>query len=279
MKKFFALVFAVGSLITIHAQDSSVVSNITDTTPLNSIDTAAIALPIITPDSSIENSSPAPSPKKSLPLDLTSRTKDHLLLQIGLDKWGGLPDSIKTKGLSRSFAIYFMFDFPFKTNPKLSIGLGIGIFTSSMYFSNTAIDITGKNANRLGFRNVGDTTRFKKYKLMTTYLEAPVELRYVADPVHPKKSFKAAAGLKIGTMLGAGTKGKNLLSSSGQSINNYTEKLKSKKYFNSTRLAVTGRVGYGNLSVFGNYQVNAFIKDGFGPDVRPYTVGLTISGL
>ncbi len=58
-----------------------------------------------------------------------------------------------------------------------------------------------------------------------------------------------------------------------------SKKKKSKRYFNGTRLSVTGRVGFGSLSLFTSYQVNAFIKEGFGPDVRPYSIGITISGL
>ena len=190
-----------------------------------------------------------------------------------------MPDSINTRGLSRSFNMYFMFDFPFKTNPHLSVAIGAGIGTNNMYFKDTYIDIAGKNANRLSFNDVSDTTRFKKYKLLTSFLEAPVEFRYSARPETPKKSFKAAIGAKVGTMLAASTKGKNLLNGSGQSINNYTQKEKSKKFFNTTRLSVTGRLGYGNLSLYGSYQVNSFIKEGFGPDVRPFSVGLTLSGL
>ena len=34
---------------------------------------------------------------------------DHLLLQLGYTQWQGKPDSIKTKGLSRTFNMYFMF--------------------------------------------------------------------------------------------------------------------------------------------------------------------------
>ena len=39
------------------------------------------------------------------------------------------------------------------------------------------------------------------------------------------------------------------------------------------------RVGYGNLSLFGTYQIGSLIKEGLGPQVKPYTIGLTLSGL
>ena len=80
-------------------------------------------------------------------------------------------------------------------------------------------------ANRLSFNNVEDTNHFKKYKLLTSYLEAPIELRYTADPLRPKKSFKAALGVKVGTLLAASTKGKNLQNSDGRIINAFIQKI------------------------------------------------------
>jgi hypothetical protein len=89
-----------------------------------------------------------------------------------------------------------------------------------------------------------------------------------------------ALGVKVGTMLTAYTKGKTLVDKNGNTINPYIEKESSKKYFNTTRLAVTGRIGYGILSLYGAYQITSFLKDVAGPtEIRPYSIGLAISGL
>jgi hypothetical protein len=277
MKKLFSLVLAFGGFVMANAQDSTVIDPLADTIPAV-VDT----LPITDPNVLIEETEEENRRKRKLninQLNLANRSKDHLLIQVGFDSWSGVPDTINTSGLARSFNMYFMFDFPFKTNPRFSAAIGVGIGTNNMYFKDTYIDITGRNANKLGFQDVSDTNHFKKYKLMTTFLEAPVELRYVAHPENPRKSWKGAIGIKVGTLLSATTKGKNLQNSAGQTINAYTSKEKSKRYFNSTRLSATARVGYGNLSLFGSYQVNAFIKEGFGPDVRPFSIGITLSGL
>ena len=209
-----------------------------------------------------------------------ARSNDHFLIQVGKDSWAKSPDSIDMKSLSRSFAVYLMMDFPFKTNPHLSVALGLGISSSNIYFKDTYIDISGKNNSQVvRFQNVKDTTHFKKFKLQTAFLEIPLEFRYSSNPENPNKSWKGAIGAKIGTMLSAHTKGKNLLNGSDQNINSFTQKEKSKRYFNKTRFAVTGRIGYGSLSLFTAWQVNSYFKEGLGPDVRPYTIGLTISGL
>lgn len=288
MKKLFGLFIAITSSFIGFSQDTTVVIPITDTVPAV-IDTLPITdptldtLPVKNPNDLIEQTESEKKEARKMmaltQLGLANRSKDHLLVQLGMDKWSNKPDSITTKGLSRSFNIYLMFEFPFKTNPHLSVAVGAGVSTSNMYFSKTYIDIAGKTANKLSFNNVSDTVHFKKYKLLTTYLEAPVEFRYILNPANPKRSFKAAIGAKIGTMLSAGTKGKTLQNRAGNTINPYTLKEKTKKYFNTTRIAVIGRIGFGSLSLFGAYQVNAFVKQGFGPDVRPYSIGITLSGL
>ena len=88
-----------------------------------------------------------------------------------------------------------------------------------------------------------------------------------------------ALGVKVGTMLNAHTRNSKLEDKNGNSINEYVMKETSKRFFNSTRLAGTFRAGYGNLSLFGTYSITTLIKEGFGPEIRPYQIGISFSGL
>ncbi|MEP6675536.1 MAG: outer membrane beta-barrel protein [Ferruginibacter sp.] len=209
-----------------------------------------------------------------------SRAGDHIMFQVGTEVWSGLPDSIDShlKGLARVANVYIMLDKPFKGNPKMSVAFGVGVGTSSIYFSKMDVDIRSTTA-KLPFVNQDSLNHFKKYKLATAFLEVPVELRYTANPYNERKSWKFALGGKIGTLLSIHTKGKTLQDKNGTSINTYTAKETTKRFFNTTRLSLTGRVGLGNFSLFGAYQVNSLLKDGVGPDIKPFQVGLTISGL
>jgi hypothetical protein len=117
------------------------------------------------------------------------RSNDHLMFQIGYTTWQGKPDSINTSGLPRSINLYFLFDYPFKTNPHLSTAVGLGIATDNIYFSKTYVGIKDNTAT-LRFQNLSDTSHFKKYKLATAYLEAPLELRFRSNPADDAKSFK-----------------------------------------------------------------------------------------
>ena len=138
-------------------------------------------------------------------IDLSNRANDHFMLQYGYDSWGSVPDSINTSGFSRHFNVYVMLDKPFKTNPHFSVGFGLGIGSSNIFFQNTYIDLKSRTTT-LPFRDVSAENHFKKYKLNTTFLELPLEFRYVSNPVTPDKGFKAAVGAKVGTLLSAHTK-------------------------------------------------------------------------
>jgi hypothetical protein len=211
---------------------------------------------------------------------LADRAGDHLMIQVSSDRWLGAPDSIdsRRKSLSRAGNIYIMMDKPFKGNPRFSAAFGIGVGTSSILLKNTEADITG-SIPTLGFTYTDSANHFKKYKITTSFLEIPVELRYTAHPETPGKTFKMALGLKVGKMLKASAKGKNLLDVSGNTVNEFTQKISSTRYFNTTRLAATARVGYGYFSLFGSYNITSVFKDGVAADMKLLQVGLTISGL
>jgi hypothetical protein len=206
-------------------------------------------------------------------LDLSKRASDHFMLQFGMAGWGK-PDNITTKGFSRTFNGYFLFDFPFKSNPKLSVAVGPGVGTDNIFFDKTTVDLNDRN----GVKFLRDTiTRYKKHKLVTGYVEAPIELRYSTNPENMNKGWKFAFGAKIGTLIDAKMKSKIDLDATG--TGGYFTKEKDRRYINSTRFALIGRVGLGNFSVFGSYTVTDFFKEGLGPSVRPYSFGVVLSGL
>lgn len=213
-------------------------------------------------------------------VDLSNRASDHFMIQYGSDNWINAPDSINTSGFSRHFNVYALFDKPFKNNPRLSIGFGAGIGSSNIFFSNTYVDIKS-NSTALPFTNVSLTNRFDKFKLTSIYLEVPVELRWAQDPENTGRGFKAALGLKAGTLIKSFTKGKNLLDPNGVSVydSRYIVKESSKRFINGNRISLTGRVGYGNISLHGSYAFTGVLRTTAGPTMNNLSIGLTLSGL
>ena len=211
-------------------------------------------------------------------VSIKNRANDHFMFQVGYAGWASMPDSIKTKGFSRSLNLYLMMDFPFKSDPRFSAALGLGIGSDGIKFDKQEPNIIASSST-LPFPNKADTTHFKKFKVVTTYLEVPVELRFISDPENSDESWKFAIGIKLGALLNAHTRGKTLVNSAGTTLNGYTQKESSKNYFSGTRLAGTARIGYGHVSLFGQYQITSLFKDARGPAVHPYSIGITLSGL
>lgn len=213
---------------------------------------------------------------------ISERPKDHFVLQLGAVNWLEKPDSISLKGLSRSIGVYFMLDLPFKTDPRFSIGAGVGVGSDHVFFDkNAGRDLVTNSRNGFQFKkNEGADAniKYKSIKLHTAYLEAPVEFRFMSKPATPEKSIKVAVGMKIGTLVTAVDKTKFEKDVSGEG--GYTMKIKDRRNFNSLRLVAMARIGYGAFGAFVQYQLNDFIKEGLGPNqIRPLQIGITISGL
>ncbi len=213
-------------------------------------------------------------------IKLPNRSADHFMFQLSSDHWTGMPDSISShqSGFSRGFNAYIMLDKPFRSSPKFSIGFGVGVSTSNMVFKKMGVNLKA-GGTVLPFIALDSTDHFKKYKLVTTFAEVPLEFRYTSKPLEPNKSFKIAIGAKVGTAINVHTKGKTLQNKNNTAINNYIQKENSKRLINGTRFTGTARVGYGIISLFGTYQLNNVLKDGAGANMKLYQVGITFSGL
>ena len=222
----------------------------------------------------------AKAPAKKKKFNLANRAADHFLLQFSRDSWSGAADSVNSriKSFSKGFNTYIMYDLPFKSDQRFSVGLGIGISTSSIGFKKTNVDIAG-HTTLLAFTAVDSLDHYKKYKLATSYLEIPLELRFTANPDQPGKTFKIAIGAKVGTLLNAHTKGKTLQDGTGATLSSSIDKISTKSYFNSTRLAGTARIGYSYFSLFASYNFTTIFKDAVAPNTKLLQLGITFSGL
>lgn len=200
-------------------------------------------------------------------------SRDFVMLQFNYVSWISKPDSIKTKSVSYGFNGYLCYDFPIKKS-KLSFAAGLGVSTSSVYLDQQVIALTDTGALGAAARFRPDTAKFKRYKFNTTYLQAPFELRFFSNTQNRNKGFKAAIGLQVGTLLGAHTKA--LTSVAGTNVK---EKLDTKRYVSNWNFAATARVGWGNFSIFGSYNLTNVFKDNSGPPITPMAVGICLTGL
>jgi len=220
-----------------------------------------------------------PPAKKNLKTTLLGTGPgDHFMIQFGYAGWSNVPDTIITTGFSRSFNFYIMLNFPFASDPRLSVGAGLGVGWANIFFDKQEVLITALNPT-LAFPNQAASNHFKKYKLVSSFLDVPIELRFALDPEHYNSSWKFALGTKVGLLLSTYTKAKNLENAQNQPLNDYIEKEKSNKYFNAYQMQATFRVSYGFFGIYGQYQLTPIIKSAAGPNIYPYEIGIVLSGL
>lgn len=116
----------------------------------------------------------------------------------------------------------------------------------------------------------------KKSKLITNYIDIPLELRYSTNPENPNRSFKVSLGVKVGILYNSFTKIKYSQDSENKKLKNYQD-------FNLSqfRYGALLRVGAGNISAFGYYNLSPLFKKGKGPsldeDINNITVGISVA--
>lgn len=201
---------------------------------------------------------------------ISKPSRDFLMLEFVYNGWLDAPDSIKTKGFGRGFNGYLCYDFPIKKS-HFSFAAGVGISTGNIYLDGQEVIVTDKDSNAQA-RFVPETINYKRYKVNTTYLEAPFELRFFGNKNNRNKGFKTAVGLRVGTLIGAKTRGRE----DGIKFNYQTN---TKAFLETWRFSTSFRIGYGNFSAVGTYNLTPFYKDLQGPPITPFSIGLCITGL
>lgn len=196
-------------------------------------------------------------------------SRDFVMLQFTYEGWNA-PDSVKTGGIGRGFNGYVCYDFPIK-NSNFSFAAGVGIGVSNIYFNNQQLILDSTQTQALF---VPERENYSKFKLTTAYLEAPFELRYFGNKDNRNTGFKAAVGFRAGTLVGAHTKGRR--AEDGTKIN---DKVVTRRFLENWRFAGTARIGWGNVTLFGSYNINSLFREGQGPTITPYSAGICITGL
>jgi len=200
-------------------------------------------------------------------------SRDFVMLQFGYTGWMNKPDSVKMGGFGHVFNLYLCYDFPIAKS-NFSFAAGIGVSTSAVYFKNQ-INIVNDTGNLATVRFL-DTNGYKKDKLTTAYLQAPFELRFFGNKENRNKGFKAAIGLQIGTMMGAHNKYVYTIPGTNTKA---VEKVSTRRFMNTWEFQGTARLGWGNFTLFGSYNLTSLYKENYGPQVVPFALGICVTGL
>jgi hypothetical protein len=181
---------------------------------------------------------------------------------------------------STSFNLYYQYEFRIlKSN--FSFVPGIGFAFERYRFKNGYVltDYPGTDSVRMEPPLVAGFKSLKKSKLITNYVEVPLEFKYSLNPEDPSRSFNISVGGKIGYLFDSYTKVKYFEESENK-------KMKDKQYFNLSqiRYGVTSRIGFGAFSIFGYYNLNPLFEKNKGPvtngertEFSTFTVGLSLA--
>jgi hypothetical protein len=202
-------------------------------------------------------------------------SKDYIMLQAGFHTWA-LPSSsnIRLSQRGHDLGAYLCYDFPL-ARKNFSFAGGAGIGSSNIYLKDQRISLADTSRANL-FANFVSDTSYKRFKLSLNYLEFPLEFRYYGNNDNRNRGFKLAIGAKVGTLINAHTKGFTTTA-----IGNFREKENNRRFFESWRIVPMARIGWGNFSLYGSYQINELFKpvNTQGTGVRPISFGITIGGL
>ncbi len=112
-----------------------------------------------------------------------------------------------------------------------------------------------------------DEDKLKKSKLTVTYLTVPVMLEcHFPINNHSDKLF-IAGGIEGGLNIGSHTKIK---------WNHKKEKDRGSFNLNTFKYAVICKVGINNVSLYATYNLSPLFKDNKGPELTPFSVGITV---
>lgn len=115
---------------------------------------------------------------------------------------------------------------------------------------------------------------YKKNKLLATYLNVPLLLQFDSNPFGKhNKTVHLSAGVVGSVRLGSHTK-------QVYELNGTTFNPKTRDEFNlsSFRYSAMLRVGVGKIDLYASYALNTMFKKNEGPQIYPFTIGLTLIG-
>jgi hypothetical protein len=182
---------------------------------------------------------------------------------------------------SRTINLYYSYDLRlFKS--KMSLVPGVGFSFERFKFRNEAVMGIAANGDSLKLMSPSEAgySNVKKSMLITNYIDVPIELRYSSRPDDPTRSFKLGVGYRVGYMIESYTKLKYV--KDGE-----TRKLKDSQRFHLQRFrhGLFAKIGVGNVSVFGYYNLTPLFESGKGPvekkiaapDFNTFTLGISFA--
>ncbi|MCF8388632.1 MAG: PorT family protein, partial [Bacteroidales bacterium] len=182
-------------------------------------------------------------------------------------------------------------------NQKWGLVTGLGWEINNYRFDDN-VSLVPDSSSIKGYFN--DGISMKKSKLVVNYVEVPLLLEFQTNAKRKVNSFHIAAGMVFGLRFASHTKQYynetnkeytwlevdpetgNKVPVPGikfQSPGTKKSKVRDDFHLNPFKADATVRIGWGWVNLFGTYSITTLFKEGKGPELYPFSVGLTLVGL
>ncbi len=170
--------------------------------------------------------------------------------------------NVKVNLLQQDFAI---------VKRHLGIVTGLGLEYANYRFKNNVM-LNPDTSVIWGGYDINPDKNYEKSKLVVNYLDLPLLLEYQTNAKSKLNSFHLAAGTVLGVKIGSHTK---VVYDDGS---RNKDKVRDSFYLNPFKCDLTVRAGWGILNLWANYSTTTLFKADKGPQLYPFSVGLTLGG-
>lgn len=208
-------------------------------------------------------------------LCLKAKHKDNTKIVIDIGTNGYLTSEGKTNlptenelwelnyGRSRSFGFAFQFKGYQSKNEHFYISPGLGLTWNSYHFENNIAITTNDDLTSSILDTITDNT---KYKLRATYLEIPLIVGTKLGKINLQVG--AIGGLRIGSII------KQKFETDGIK---HTIKIKDDFNLNPFKVDFIARVTIEGIGLYARYSATTLFEQNKGPELYPFSIGLTLS--
>lgn len=188
--------------------------------------------------------------------------QDRFLIELHNDHFIGMPDSMDVQVYSPGFDAHIMYDYPFSEQSVFSFAWGYG-FSSFNIHHNGSFEEDEESGSTF-FRPYPENYNYRKNKVSVNFVEIPLEFRLRTRGI---RQFKMAVGAKVGYVVNVHTK---VVDDDGKRKFYQVPNLLRYRY------GLTGKIGVGRINISGFYSLSPFLEEGQGPELIPFSVGLSL---
>jgi hypothetical protein len=150
----------------------------------------------------------------------------------------------------------------------LGLYTGIGLGWNNYRLPNNILLVKGSHELE---HIVPDTDLPYKNKLTMMMVNVPLMLELQTRSHSEFSKFHLAAGVNLGVRLSSHTKQVYKLDGKKDKVKTHED-----FYINPFRYDLQARMGWGKINFFASYSLNSLFRDGKGPEVYPFSIGLRI---